>query len=204
MKKIWLIRNGRGIREVSIRLVRDILARKAMQFAMEAHKGASRKGTNLPYILHPIETLQILSEIDADTNLMAAGLLHDTLEDTDATLLDIYDQFGVDVAALVNGHTEDKRQSWDIRKLTMIKRLPEENHREKMLCLADKVANLRSMHRDYQRIGEELWKRFNAKKERQAWYYNALHDGLRELQNCLETEDVYGEMTALCKELFEV
>lgn len=175
---------------------------KAMQFAMDAHKGASRKGTDIPYILHPIETLQILSAMNADTNLMAAGLLHDTLEDTDVELLDIYDKFGVDVAALVNCHTEDKRKIWYVRKLTTVNELPTENIRQKMLCIADKVANLRSLYRDYKSVGEELWERFNAPKEMQAWYYSALNDGLYELQNFPETADIYWEMTALYKDLF--
>lgn len=141
---------------------------KAMQYAMECHKGAVRKGTERPYILHPIETLQILSSMNADTNLMIAGLLHDTLEDTDATLLDIYEQFGVDVAALVNAHTEDKRKIWYMRKLHTIDELTKANIRHKMLVLADKVANLRNMYADYKQIGDELWERFNAPKELQA------------------------------------
>ena len=175
---------------------------KAMQFAMEAHRGAVRKGTNKPYILHPIEVLQILASMNADTNLMAAGLLHDTLEDTDTTLLDIYDQFGVDVAALVNAHTEDKRQLWYMRKLHTIYEVPKANIRQKMLVIADKVANLRSLNADYKYVGEELWERFNAPKHLQAWYYSKLNDGLDELQNYTETEAVYWEMTGLFKDLF--
>ena len=175
---------------------------KAIAFAMEAHMGASRKGTNRPYILHPLETLQILASMNADTNLMIAGVLHDTLEDTDATLLDIYDRFGVDVAALVNGHTEDKRKIWYVRKLTTVSALPSENVRQKALAMADKVANMRNMLIDYKRIGDELWDRFNAPKHLQAWYYSKLNDGLFEMQNYPETADVYWEMTALYKDLF--
>ena len=175
---------------------------KAMQYAMDCHKGAVRKGTSRPYILHPIETLQILSSMNADINLMVAGLLHDTLEDTDATLLDIYDQFGVDVAALVNGHTEDKRKIWYMRKLHTISELPKANIRHKALVLADKVANLRNMYADYKMVGEELWERFNAPKELQAWYYSKVNDGLYELQNYPETESVYWEMVSLFKDLF--
>ena len=174
----------------------------AMQFAMDAHKGAVRKGTNKPYILHPIETLQILASMDADTNLMVAGLLHDTLEDTNVTLLDIYEQFGVDVAALVNAHTEDKRQIWYMRKLHTIDEVPKAILRQKMLVIADKVANLRSMYADYKALGDELWSRFNAPKHLQAWYYSKLNDGLYELQDYPETADVYWEMTALYKDLF--
>ena len=175
---------------------------QAIAFAMEAHMGASRKGTKRPYILHPIETLQILASMNADTNLMIAGVLHDTLEDTDVTLLDIYDRFGVDVAALVNGHTEDKRKIWYVRKLTTVSALPSENVRQKALAMADKVANMRNMLIDYKRIGEELWGRFNAPKHLQAWYYSKLIDGLYEMQNYPETADVYWEMTALYKDLF--
>lgn len=175
---------------------------KAIAFAMDAHMGASRKGTNRPYILHPIETLQILASMNADTNLMIAGVLHDTLEDTEVTLLDIYDRFGVDVAALVNGHTEDKRKIWYVRKLTTVSSLPGENIRQKALAMADKVANMRNMLIDYKRIGDELWERFNAPKHLQAWYYSKLNDGLYEMQNYPETADVYWEMTALYKDLF--
>lgn len=175
---------------------------KAIQFAVNAHKGSVRKGTDHPYILHPIETLQILSAMDADTNLMIAGVLHDTLEDTEITLLDIYDQFGVDVAALVNAHTEDKRKIWYMRKLITITKLPDENIRQKMLVMADKVANMRNMLIDYKRLREGLWERFNSPKEFQAWYYSKLNDGLYEMQNYPETADVYWEMTALYKDLF--
>lgn len=185
-----LIRENNGILE------------KALQYAMDCHKGAVRKGTTRPYILHPIETLQILSSMNADINLMVAGLLHDTLEDTDATLLDIYGQFGTDVAALVNGHTEDKRKIWYMRKLHTISELPTANIRYKMLVLADKVANLRNMYADYKQVGEELWARFNAPKELQAWYYSKVIDGLDELQNYPETESVYWEMVSLFKDLF--
>lgn len=175
---------------------------RAMQFAMEAHKGAVRKGTNKPYILHPIETVQILASMNADTNLLVAGALHDTLEDTDVTLLELYDQFGVDVASLVNAHTEDKRQIWYMRKLHTIDETPKAILRQKMLIIADKVANLRSMYNDHKLIGDELWERFNAPKHLQAWYYSKLNDGLWELQNYPETADVYWEMTGLYKDLF--
>lgn len=175
---------------------------KAMRYAMECHKGAVRKGSERPYILHPIETLQILAAMNADTNLMAAGLLHDTLEDTDAVLTDIYEQFGADVAELVSSHTEDKRKIWYMRKLQTIAELPDSTIRHKMLVMADKVSNLRSMYADYKRIGDELWQRFNAPKELQAWYYSKIADGLDELQNYAETEDIYWEMIALYKDLF--
>ena len=174
----------------------------AIEFAVKAHRGGVRKGSGKPYILHPLETAEILSSMNANTNLVIAGLLHDTVEDTDTTLLDIYDKFGTDVAALVNAHTEDKRQIWYMRKLSTVDEVPKADVRQKMLVMADKVSNLRSMSRDYRSAGEELWSRFNAPKRLQAWYYRKLLEGLSELGRRPETAEVYGEMREICAEMF--
>lgn len=181
---------------------KDGMLEKAISFAMEAHRGTVRKGTERPYILHPIEVLQILSSMKADTGLMSAGVLHDTIEDTAVTLKDIVDNFGADVAALVNGHTGDKRQSWFVRKLTDICELEDADVRLKMLIMADTVSNLRSLYADYREAGEELWLRFNAPKELQAWKYSKVQDALSEMQDYEETRDVYWEMVDLYKDIF--
>lgn len=180
----------------------DAKLEEAIQMAAEAHKGGFRKGTTKPYILHPIETVQVLSSMDADINLLIAGILHDTLEDTDITCLDIYDKFGADVAALVNEHTEDKRNSWYMRKLIKTTHLPNDSFRSKMLTIADKVANMRNMYTDYNALGEDFWNRFNAPKHLQAWYYNNLCNGLEELQHHENTKAVYQEMMQLYKKIF--
>ncbi len=180
----------------------DGMLEKAVQYAMECHKGAVRKGTVRPYILHPIETMQILSSMNADIELLAAGVLHDTLEDTEATLFDIYERFGVGVAALVNFHTEDKSKIWYMRKLRTITDLHDADIRRKMLVMADMVANLRNMYADYKKLGDDLWDRFNAPKKMQAWYYSKANDEVYEMQNYPETEDVYWEMVALFSDLF--
>ena len=67
-------------------------------------------------------------------------------------LKNIYDRFGADVAALDNGQTEDKRMIWYMQKHHTVTELPNENIRQKMLALADKVANLRNMLIDYKRM----------------------------------------------------
>lgn len=175
---------------------------QAINFAVKCHSGDVRKGTNRPYILHPVEALQILASMNADTNLMIAGVLHDTLEDTDATLETIASMFGKDVAELVDSHTEDKRKTWYQRKLFTVTTLPEDDLRHKMLTIADKLANLRSIYADYKAIGDELWTRFNAPKELQAWYYSKICDGLADLQNYPNTEAAYWELTGLYKDVF--
>lgn len=179
----------------------DVVER-AIRFAAACHSGASRKGTDQPYILHPVATVAALDGMDADFDLLAAGALHDVLEDTQATLLDVYEQFGVDVAALVNAHTEDKRRVWYQRKLQAIAQATDAGLREKKLILADKLANLHSMYNDRRKVGDKLWQRFNAPKAMQAWYYGRLLAALAPMKGHTETANAYQEMNGLVKDLF--
>lgn len=173
----------------------------AIYFATERHAGQMRKGTSIPYILHPLEVLQILYSMRADTELLIAGILHDTVEDTDTTLDEIREQFGSDVADLVASNSEDKSKSWEERKQHTIDTLPSAPHRVKQLILADKLANLRSIAYDFHTIGDKLWERFNAPAEKQAWYYGGIDDALSSLQHT-DCKDVYWEYVALFKDVF--
>lgn len=175
---------------------------EAIQFAVRNHAGQFRKGTLLPYIVHPLETLQILYSMRADTNLLIAGVLHDAIEDTPATETEIRALFGDDVADLVTAHSEDKSKSWIERKSHAIKELEKSGKRLKMLVMADKVSNLRSMMADYKRIGNALWERFNAPCDKQAWYYSGIQDALSNMQKFPDCADVYWEMVGLYKDLF--
>ena len=175
---------------------------QAVRFAADIHCKTAANGAGRPSILHPIETLQILSSMNADVGLMTAGILHGTLEDTGAVLLEIYDRFGADVAALVNGYAEDGRKSRFQRENEAVTELPKADIRRKMLVLAEKTACLRKMFADFRYSGGEIRNDSNAPKEVQARYFRSLLDGLKELQNYPETADVYHEMTVLFQKLF--
>ncbi len=177
---------------------------EAIIFAVKRHAGGLRKGTALPYILHPLEVLQILSNMNADTDLQIAGLLHDTIEDTDTTAQEIAALFGEDVAALVSHHSEDKEKSWLARKTAALAALQSADERQQMLALADKLSNLRSIARDYAALGDALWQRFHAPKEKQAWYYNGILDALAELEQYEETAPAYQELLAHYKDVFVI
>lgn len=179
----------------------DIL-NKAIIFAVKRHAGQTRKGTTIPYITHPLETLAILNTMRADMYLLSAGVLHDVLEDTDTTEEELKDLFGDEIAELVKEHTEDKSKSWLERKKTSIKKLQEATKREKMLVMADKTSNLRNLLVDYTIKGAELWKRFNAPKEKQAWYYSNIIDALADMQVFDDTADIYWDMVGLYKDVF--
>ncbi|MBQ6609299.1 MAG: bifunctional (p)ppGpp synthetase/guanosine-3',5'-bis(diphosphate) 3'-pyrophosphohydrolase [Oscillospiraceae bacterium] len=151
---------------------------KAVLFATRAHAGQVRKGSEKPYILHPMEVMAIVTKFTDDEDVIAAAVLHDTVEDTSITLERLEKEFGPRVAALVASVTEDKKKNlpaestWLERKREAILHLETASHETKLLCLADKYSNLRDMYEDIEDFGCEYWQRFNQKDGRKhAWYY---------------------------------
>ena len=161
----------------------------AVIFATNVHSGMLRKGTKLPYIVHPLETLAVVSNMTDDVEILAAAVLHDVLEDTPATKEQLREQFGDRVTALVCAESEEKENdkpradTWKQRKQETLDSLKNEKDiAVKMIVLGDKLSNLRSMNSDYEKIGDELWARFNQKdKKEHAWYYGGIADAVREL-----------------------
>ena len=82
------------------------IVEKAREFATQAHEGQVRKYTGMPYIVHPIEVMEIVCTVEHDDAMLAAALLHDVVEDTDHTIDDIRAGFGDDIAALVSDLTD--------------------------------------------------------------------------------------------------
>ena len=158
------------------------LVNEAIVFAAKAHDGMRRKKSQAPYILHPIEAAVIVGTMTDDQDLIAAAALHDVVEDAGITLEEIKEKFGQRVWELVQSETEDKReelppaQTWRIRKeesLAVLKNA--EDIAVLMVWLGDKLANMRSIYRDFKVEGVQMWQRFNQKDvNEQAWYYRAI------------------------------
>lgn len=175
------------------------MIKEAAAFAEKAHKGSVRKGTKIPYITHPLDSAVIASMMTDDKEVIAAALLHDTLEDTGVTYEDLKEQFGNRVADLVAECSEDKSKGWRERKMATLEKLKTADRDIKILALSDKLSNLRNTARDYILIGEEIWQRFNVKeKEKHAWYYRSMVELLREL----EAFPAYREYENLCRIVF--
>ena len=170
----------------------------AIRFAVAAHAGQVRKGSDIPYITHPIEVAIILAQMGADDALIAAGLLHDTLEDTGTTAEELDAAFGARVLALVQSDSENKALSWEERKQATLNMLQDAGREEQMLALADKLANMRSIAADYIRIGDALWQRFNRGYEQQKQYYTGLHTALAALAGT----EAYAEFGQLINSVF--
>ena len=160
---------------------------QAVLYATVAHMGTKRKGKERAYILHPLEVLTIVGSITEDEDVLAAAVLHDTVEDTSTTKEDILRLFGERVASLVAAESEDKRKgqkaedTWMIRKQETIELLKYAGRDTKLICLGDKLSNLREISRDYEVLGEELWQVFNQKDPAMhKWYYSSLFEILEE------------------------
>src|SRR6476660_5351370 len=96
----------------------------AVEFAAHAHAEQFRKGTRIPYITHPLNVMRLLIEADCAEDVVIAGLLHDTVEDTPVTLDDIRSRYGSVVADLVAGVTEPPRTfTWEQRKQSVLNQL---------------------------------------------------------------------------------
>lgn len=148
---------------------------KAIEFAVNAHTGQYRKRTNLPYIIHPLGVAKILIEHDCSEDVVVAGILHDTIEDTSVTCEDIEREFNAHIAHLVTAVTvPDKGRSWEERKQHVIDTVRTCEHDVLYIELADKLDNIRSIRENYERIGDAVWSRFNRPKEKQEWYYTGL------------------------------
>ena len=162
---------------------------QAITFAVEAHCGQARKMAETPFILHPLETAAIIATMTDDLETMAAGVLHDTVEDAGVTPETIRERFGARVEELVRSETEDrssalpKDASWEARKLESLAVLRNTEDREvKILWLGDKLSNMRSFYREYQKNGNAIFQHLNQKDpERHGWYYKTVASYLSEL-----------------------
>jgi myo-inositol-1(or 4)-monophosphatase len=159
---------------------------KAVAFAFKAHEGQRRKDGSI-YVLHPLEVAVIVGSMTNDEEILAAAVLHDTVEDTSVTAQDILDNFGERVAELVAHETENKRPelapsaTWKVRKVESLEMLKDSPADSKLLWLGDKLSNMRSLARDYDRIGAEVFQRFNETDvSEQRWYHKTVLEYIKQ------------------------
>lgn len=147
---------------------------EAIEVAAEAHQGQYRKGTHTPYITHPYAVGLILMEAGCTEAVIIAGILHDTVEDTDLTLKFIRERFGDAIADIVDGCSENKALRWRARKTERIEALRTATPEVCIVTCADKLHNLRTIISEYDVIGDAVWDRFHGGVEDQAWYYRSI------------------------------
>ena len=181
----------------------DLKFQNALEWAARAHDGHYRKGSLTPYITHPVAVAFILAKQGCGGDVVIAGLLHDTVEDTQVTLAEIEGKFGAEVAAIVEGCSEpDKTAPWHARKQHTINTLAIAPLSVKYVACADKLHNFATMQRDSQRLGQTFWQRFNQDYEQQKWYAHAVTKSLLKNINDDSIKPMFIELETLVKKFF--
>ncbi|MDE0562879.1 HD domain-containing protein [Exiguobacterium sp. B2(2022)] len=151
------------------------LVEEALRFSSIRHGGQHRKGSSIPYLSHPFSVALLLETDHQPPTVVAAGLLHDLIEDTKTDPQEILTRFGPDVLRLVLAVSEKNRdQTWEQRKQETLEHISSLQFDEVALLVADKLHNLRSIRYDLEMEGMTVWQRFKRPMRDQSWYYHQL------------------------------
>ncbi len=170
---------GFAVKYMEVNRIMDI-KEKAKMFAIQAHMGQVRKSEpDKPMIIHPIGVGQLLESFGYDDEVVAAGYLHDVVEDTKYTIEDIEKEFGKDIANLVMGASEpDKSLSWEDRKRHTIEETKKLPLRNKLVICADKINNLEDLFLKFEKSGNRDFSAFKRGEDSQRWYYTSIYESL--------------------------
>jgi (p)ppGpp synthase/HD superfamily hydrolase len=140
------------------------LIRAALEMADEAHAGETRKGSGgMAFIHHPVAVAELLAESGFGEQVVAAALLHDVVEDSEASVADVAARFGQPVATLVAALTEDEAiEPFEARKEEHRRRVEGAEGEALAIYAADKLSNVRVLRRAYSRDGEAVGEDFDA------------------------------------------
>jgi guanosine-3',5'-bis(diphosphate) 3'-pyrophosphohydrolase len=152
---------------------------RALRWAAEGHRGQARRGSGVPYVQHVMAVAMILDRLGFAEDVVISGLLHDIVEDTEATLGQVEREFGASVAEVVRFCSEVKtdaegfKRPWMDRKRDHIEALAEAPVEALAVVLADKLHNLLSIQLDLD-SGSDVWATFHAGRVDVLWYYRTM------------------------------
>ena len=149
----------------------------AIYYATRAHKGQTRKLEDIDMIFHPFTVGMILQRNGCDENIVAAGILHDVVEDTKYSFEDIEKEFGKEVRDYVYDASEpDKSLEWEDRKKHTIEHIKNAHLGSKLIVACDKISNLEDLKECIEKYGEEkAFSVLKRNKEKQKWYYESVY-----------------------------
>lgn len=158
---------------------------EALVYATRLHAGQPRKGTGTPYVAHLLGVASLVLEQGGDEDQAIAALLHDAVEDQGGleTLAEIRRRFGERVADMVLGSSDavtTPKPPWRPRKEAYIAHLRQAPADERLVSVADKLHNARTLLYDYRTRGEAVWRHFKGGRDGTLWYYDALLEAFAE------------------------
>lgn len=180
---------------------------KAIKRAAWAHEQAKqhRKGTDIPYIIHPFSVMLIASNVTTDEDVLISCLLHDVLEDVDEMIYgesQLKEDFGNNVLSIVKDVTKDGTEAdWYSRSQSYLSHLQNEASAEAVIVsAADKIHNLSSILIDYEAIGNDLWRRFSTKSAvDQLWWYESILSVIRQRNTPRDLIDTLNDQVELLR-----
>ena len=175
---------------------------QALHYAALIHAGQLRKETEIPYLAHLLGVASIALEYGANEDEAIGALLHDAGEDAggDGRIADIRQRFGDAVADIVQGCTDTvtmPKPPWRARKEEYIAHVVTASASVRLVSTSDKLHNARAILRDYRRIGETVWTRFNGGKDGTLWYYRALVTAFQQVERNELNEELDRVVTEL-------
>jgi (p)ppGpp synthase/HD superfamily hydrolase len=152
---------------------------EALVLASSLHRGQMRKASGVPYIAHLLGVASLVLEEGGSEEMAIAALLHDAAEDQggEKILAEIAAAFGAEVARWVRQASDSfvlPKPAWETRKLHHLAAIPSADWEARLIMLADKVYNARSILADHARVGSGVWERFSVTRERTMWYYETM------------------------------
>ncbi len=160
----------------------------ALRFAAHLHARQKRKGTAVPYVAHLLSVTSLVLENGGDEDQAIAALLHDAVEDQGGkpTLQEIRRRFGERVARIVDGCSDSyghPKPPWRKRKEDYLTHLRQADAEIRLVSLADKLHNARSILRDLRQAGLQSLSRFNGGRSGTLWYYHSLVNIFQDLDD---------------------
>lgn len=177
----------------------------AMDLIIKYHGDQKRKAGGQAFIIHLLEVANLIYKgfPEATPDLIAAGLCHDLLEDTECTENEISEACGDFVLEIVKTVTNDPNldgdETWEEKKLDYLDRVSKGSRESQIVCLCDKIANMRSLLREYQVQGEEVWKNFNRGKLKKRQFEELMHTVLK---TCLRPHQYIYEYDDLIDQVY--
>jgi (p)ppGpp synthase/HD superfamily hydrolase len=157
----------------------------ALALAARAHRDQLRKGSDTPYIVHPVHVSVLLIRYGLEEDVVVAGLLHDVVEDQDVPLAEIEAEFGPAVAEMVGALSEWKREGgvprpWETRKRELLHQVRQASLGAVAVKAADTLHSARSMIAGLHQQGPSIWSHFSRGPDQSLWYYQSVAELVRE------------------------
>ncbi|GEM_PF-1249209 len=170
----------------------------AMDLIIKYHGNQTRKAGGQPFIVHLLEVANLIYKgfPEATPELIASGLCHDLLEDTECTENEVLESCGVFVLETVKTVSNDKEleNNWEAKKLDYIDKVSKGSKEAQIVCLCDKIANMKSLLREYEVQGEDLWKSFNRGKDKKRFFEELVYKMISDNLGAHPYVDEYAEL----------